>query len=378
MSEYLGIAQKQLEEKKGFWTAKEICQQPDVWVRAHKSVDSNRKQIDEWLEPILAKPNLRIVLSGAGTSAFIGETLAPWMTRIMKRRIDALSTTDLVSDPSQYLAEDVPTLMISFARSGDSPESVASIQLADQVLSDCDHLFLTCNPEGYLAKTSLKHDRALCLLMPEETNDKSFAMTSSYSSMLVSCAAIFTPDFKQLEMAASLANKIIEEKSASIKSLAGKDFNRLVVLGAGCLQGTAREAALKCLELTAGEVVPNYDTPLGFRHGPKSIVDNKTMIIHFQSSEPYVSLYDNDLATELQGDKKAGEIVLLSPASLGVSDMGDLWLSLPYIVYCQILAFYKAVELNISADNPCPSGEVNRVVKGVTIHPYKPKYKAAC
>ncbi len=384
MSTYLTIDEADLKANNSYWTAREICQQPRVWLEAAQAIDSARQGIDAWLAPLLSKSDLRIILSGAGTSAFIGETLAPWLRKKLNRRIEAISTTDLVGDPGQYLAEDLPTLMISFARSGDSPESVASVDLANQVLSDCHHLVLTCNPQGYLAKSADSNTNMFCMLMPEGTNDHSFAMTSSFSSMLVSCASIFTPALNQLEQVAQLTESLIATQAEDIRELAQQDFTRLVVLGAGCLLGTAREASLKCLELSAGIVVPMFDSPLGFRHGPKSVVDTSTIIVHLHSSDPYVADYDRDLFNELTGDNQAAAIIALSPKTLGAPEtlvapeqrgaqtkLDDIWLSLPYIVYCQMLAFYKALALDITADNPCPSGEVNRVVKGVTIHSYK-------
>lgn len=376
---YLEIEAGELEASNSYWTAREICQQPAVWRKAYNAIDNAKVSIDSWLAPVLARSDMRIILSGAGTSAFIGETLAPWLRKRLNRRVDAVSNTDLVSDPEQYLAEDFPTLMISFARSGDSPESVASVDLANRFLGECHHLLLTCNPKGQLAKSALNHNNMLCLLMPEETNDRGFAMTSSYSSMLVSCASIFTPDLRQLELSANLAKHVIDNHACIISVLAQQDFNRVVFLGAGCLLGTAREAALKCLELSAGKVMPMFDTPLGFRHGPKSVVDKTTLIFHLQSVDPYIAHYDRDLHDELMRDYQAEQLIALSPVTLGAGSDGieDLWLSLPYIVYCQIFAFFKALALQIAADNPCPSGEVNRVVKGVRIHSYPGRKKGS-
>ena len=152
-----------------------------------------------------------------------------------------------------------------------------------------------------------------------------------------------------------------------------------MVLGAGSLLGTAREAALKCLELSAGKVAPLSDSPLGFRHGPKSVVDRATLIVHLQSAEACAADYDRDLYDELIRDDCAGAIVALTAGMLGARPAGepgrgrldDIWLSLPYLVYAQMLAFYKALALGITADNPCPGGQVNRVVQGVTIYPYR-------
>ena len=269
--------------------------------------------------------------------------------------------------------------MISFARSGDSPESLACVELANQLLTNCHHLILTCNPKGRLARFAEADEDAMCLMMPEHTNDRGFAMTSSYTALLVSCLAIFTPDRSQLEQAATVGQNLIDRSGESIAALAQREFKRLVVLGAGCLSGTAAEAALKCMELTGGQIVAMHDTPLGFRHGPKIIVDESTMVLHIRSNDPRIKHYDQDLLRELKHDDRSTAVVELSPASLAVDTgtasavaarLNDVWLSLAYIVFCQMLAFHKAMMLGIEADNPCRTGEVNRVVSGVSIYPF--------
>ena len=383
MKRFLEIDTGNLKRRNCYWTAREICQQPRVWRQVYEQIDASRETIDRWLAPSLATPNLRILLCGAGTSAFIGETLAAWLRKHYRTaptaNIASVSTTELTSDPAQYLSHDVPTLMISFARSGDSPESLACVGLADQLLANCRHLIVTCNPTGGLARFAETNEGALCLLMPEDTNDRSFAMTSSHTTMLVSALAIFTPDRAQLEQAAVLAQQVLDDGSAEIAEVAGIYFDRLVVLGAGCLKGAAREAALKCLELTAGKVVAMHDTPLGFRHGPKIVINESTVVVLLQSNDEHTTQYDRDLLRELRAEDRSAGIVDLSPTTLAAETgpagvaarLNDAWLSLVYVVYCQMLAFHKAMALGVEADNPCPTGEVNRVVDGVTIYPFR-------
>ena len=95
-----------------------------------------------------AGAELRIVLTGAGTSAFIGECLAPALIRRTGLRVEAVPTTDLVGSPDAGLSLAVPTLLVSFARSGNSPESVAALRLAELVVPECHHLIFTCNRDG--------------------------------------------------------------------------------------------------------------------------------------------------------------------------------------------------------------------------------------
>ncbi|WOH36612.1 SIS domain-containing protein [Thalassotalea fonticola] len=370
MTTYLTIEEDILKQKKAYWTAKEIAQQPRVWQEAQQTVQDNQAELNAFLTPILAIANLRIILTGAGTSAYIGDAVAPHLSAVNGRLFEAISTTDLVSNPNQNLLKHVPTLLISYGRSGNSPESVGAVEIADQVLDSCYHLVLTCNPKGELAESAEKNPKAFSLLMPEGTLDESFAMTSSYSSMLVSTLCIFSPDTKQLNMAINTTENLLANSIDAIKEQAKNGCDRLVFLGCGSLLGIAREAALKCLELTAGSVLSYCESPLGFRHGPKSLVTDRTEIILLSSSDKYSKGYDDDLWNELVRDDAALSVFRLDSQSFGQNmDLDDIWAGLPYIVYCQILSFFKSVDLDISPDNPCPSGEVNRVVQGVTIYP---------
>lgn len=365
MSSYLNIASDELKARQGYWTAKEIAQQPQCWLQMSQEIAAQRNDIDQWLQPLLSNDKRRIILTGAGTSAYVGETLAPFLSEHLGRVVEAVSTTELVSNPEQYLLKDVPTLLVSFARSGSSPESVATVNLANQLVADCSHLFVTCNRDGELAALSQTFDNQYLLLTPSETLDKSFAMTSSFTTMMLAALLVFAPDNKMLDKTVATTCILLEQSLTQIRLLAEKPFNRIVFLGSGGLKGIATEAALKMLELSAGKVDCYSESPLGFRHGPKSIVNNETLVVMLSSLSDYRIPYETDLLDELERDKQTKLIY-----QLGHKGLSDIWLSFPYIVYCQALAFYKALDCNVTPDNPCPTGEVNRVVQGVTIYPF--------
>ncbi|HHB1565338.1 TPA: SIS domain-containing protein [Vibrio metschnikovii] len=382
---HLGIEVAELEENKGFWTAKEIEQQPDCWLKTLSIVNECRAQAEAFLAPLFAKDNLRIVMTGAGTSAFAGKALAPILAKELNCRVEAIATTDIVSNPSQYFAEDIPTLLVSFARSGNSPESVHAVDLASQVLSDSFHLVVTCNAEGQLYSRCQSDARSFAVLMPAETNDKSFAMTSSFSSMMMAAFSFLTfnkADANDLEKVCEQSKKLIQDVCAPIRDIVVKDAKRVIYLGSGGFQGLAQESALKLLELTAGKVIAMYDSPLGFRHGPKSIIDDETLIMVYISNDPYTRQYDLDLLTELRRDNQALQVVAVA-AQLddvvtdghylhieGLEAASDVELIFPYLVVAQEYSFFHSLALDITPDNPCPTGEVNRVVQGVIIHPF--------
>jgi tagatose-6-phosphate ketose/aldose isomerase len=370
------------------WTVREILQQPRIWHEVSQLVASRAPAIDAFLRPLLGRTDVRVVLTGAGTSAFIGECLAPAIAGRWNCRVEAVATTDLVACPGNWLLPRVPTLLVSFARSGNSPESVAAVQLAQSLLPQCHHLIVTCGAEGDLYRRAGQLPNAYALLLPDETNDRSFAMTSSFTSMLLAAGLAFQvipPDRTALGMVTTAADAALAEWPSRIRALLQSPLERVVFLGAGELHGLARESALKLLELSDGKLVAVSDTPLGFRHGPKTIVNTRTAVILFVSNDPYRRQYDLDLLRELRADGIAMRILAIStqphadaaagdsfslPSLAGVSDLD---LCLPFVIFAQLLALLKSLALGIAPDNPNAAGTVSRVVRGVTIHPLSGK-----
>ncbi len=383
---YLGIIDDILENKKAFWTAKEICQQPGMWGETQDILTANAGDINDFLAPIIAINRLQIILTGAGTSAYVGESLTPYLMQNSDKNVIGIATTDLVSGPHLYFKRKIPTLLVSFSRSGSSPESLAAVSLAEQMVDDCYQLIITCNSDGKLYEMSKSEQNSFALLMPPETHDKSFAMTSSFTSMVYAAFMMLSnhPDrSKEIGKAASL---VIDTKNDMLKNVAKKSFWRVVYIGSNGFKGLAREAALKLLELTDGKIISVYESSLGFRHGPKSIITGNTLVFMFISNDPYTRKYDLDLLNELQKDNLAGKIIALSARSEddlgtvdthikieGMDNAEDVELLLPYITCAQIYAFHRSLVLGNTPDSPSSSGTVNRVVEGVKLYNYDKK-----
>lgn len=376
----------ELDRRGATHTAREIAQQPQVWRSVHALVQSQRAAIDALLQPLLALPDLRIVLTGAGSSAFIGQCLTPALLQQLGAkpglRIEAIATTDIVSNPAQCLQPGVPTLLVSFARSGNSPESLAAVDLADATLGECHHLAVTCAAEGTLARRLGERERAHVLLLPDETHDRAFAMTSSFTGMLLAAAWAFGMALPSAETLGDAARQLLATEAARLDALNAQPFERVVVLGSNGLQGLAKEAALKVLELSDGRLVALADSPLGFRHGPKTILNDRTLVLIVLSNDSYTRRYDLDLLRELRRQGR-GRIVALSTSALNAEDAlaaDDVLLDLPVnapdlaltpvaLVFAQCLALLASLKLGITPDNPSASGTVTRVVSGVIIHP---------
>ncbi|WP_291258848.1 SIS domain-containing protein [Fusobacterium sp.] len=378
-------------EFKNCVTWEEIIQQPSIWKEELEIVKKNLKSIGEFINRVEGE-KIKVIFTGAGSSEFVGNTLCSYVNS--KVDIDVLSvpTTDIVSMPEQYLEKDVATILVSCARSGNSPESVATVNLADKLVKNIYHIFITCNPEGQLAKISKEGENKYLLLMPERTNDKGFAMTGSFSSMVVAGVLILLREnFVEFEEKVTYVSNIVEKNIdrilENIEIITDLDLERIVYLGDGALKGLAEEVSLKVLELTGGKLASFYNTFLGFRHGPKSIVNEKTAIVCMMSNNSHTRVYELDLLKEFKNEGGKKKIVVLDTIfdeevknncdyyfSFNDEKLGkieEVFAGLGYLVYGQLLSLVKSAKLGINPDNPCPTGEVNRVVKGVIIHEYK-------
>jgi tagatose-6-phosphate ketose/aldose isomerase len=379
----LGRDEGELQALGALWTAREIEQQPAMLRKTHAALLAGKDALDSFLRPLLDRAAMRVILAGAGTSGFIGECLAPYLAARLPCRVEAIPTTDLVCAPSLYFETTTPTLLVSFGRSGNSPESVAALDLADQLVGEIHHLAITCNRDGALARRFAAAGNGMAILLPEETHDQSFVMTSSFSCMTYAAlAALSGIDGMQarVDRVAQAVETVIAAQADAMKTLAGRGYERVVYLGGHVFKGLAREAALKLLELTDGGMIAAYDSPLGFRHGPKTIVNDRTLVVIFLSNDAYARRYDLDLVEEMRRDGKAGGVLAFSgrdealPAGIervlvpGMHDARDVDLLIPFIAAPQIFAFEAAIGRGLSPDNPNISGTVNRVVQGVRIH----------
>lgn len=387
------LSKTELETLGAEITTREIKQQPELWQEAFEYFLHNKESIDAFLNRVNESANrgkIKVIFTGAGTSEYVGNSIWSYLQTYGDRDrylFSSIATTDLVAAPHYYLYEEDTVILVSFARSGNSPESVASVDLASQLVRNCYHLTITCAKEGQLAKNALNDDRNLLLLMPNRSNDDGFAMTGSFTCMMLSALLIFDQQFDDKEKRQILsqmqvmANDVIQRED-ELKALTDLNFERLVYLGSASLAGLTREAQLKMLELTAGKVATVFDSSMGFRHGPKSFVNEQTLVIDFVNNNPYVRQYDLDILEEVYADGIA--LKTLAIGQIGdvnfsgdrfdlVSDflLPDAYLAFPMIIVAQALALLTSVKNHNLPDTPSATGTVNRVVKGVTIHPYQ-------
>lgn len=362
-------------------TLKEILQQPELWEKCLNIYKENKEKLEEFLKKINEnKVPLRIIFTGAGTSEFVGNTIVDYLNR-GERKFESIGTTSIVSTPHLYYKENIPTLLVSFARSGNSPESLAAVDLGKKIVKNFYNLAITCAKDGKLAVQLENDDHSYVLNMPEESNDRGFAMTSSFTCMLLSALLVF--DKKTIENKEKTVEKVVKlgkeviSREKEITEITNFDFDRIVYLGSGPLYRLTNECRLKVLELTAGRIVTCHESSMGFRHGPKSFVNPETFIVSMLSSDEYTRKYDIDLLKEVEADGICKKIFALSigeaegdwdKLELEKVELEDVYAALPFIIVAQMISLITSVRVGINPDTPSESGTVNRVVKGVIIH----------
>jgi tagatose-6-phosphate ketose/aldose isomerase len=364
-------------------TIREICQQPATWPETARRMRESRAVITQSLSGCQ-----RIVLTGSGSSQFAGECVAPALRKDLGLPIFVRGGGALLLGSGASFAGE-PTLVISLARSGESPESVAVVRRLLETEPRTKHLIITCNSNGRLAREFTHESNVSAISLSEDVHDRSLVMTSSFTNLAFGArflgwldrADAFETLVARLDFA---ARQLLTLWPDQLKTFVSGDIHRILFLGDECRLGGARESALKMLEMTGGRVATMAETYLGLRHGPMCFVDGRTLVVCYVSSDPLVRSYEQDLIAELDakglGARKLVVGVddpgaaLCKGSDLAISyDFGgapaeDADLALLDVMIGQILGFHRCREEGLQPDSPSESGVISRVVGEFQIH----------
>ncbi len=298
----------------------------------------------------------------------------------------AISSTEILTHPELTINPNRQTLMISYARSGNSPESIAAIEVSNKITDNISHLIITCNKDGSLAQ--LSGDNIYVINLPEIANDKGLAMTSSVTSMALAAILISDLDnidilYNQVSIASSYIKKFLNKKNNVFEEIVKKPIKRAVFLGSGQMLGMAREAHLKVQEMTSGKIICKFDSFLGFRHGPKVVIDETTLLVYFFSNDKYVQQYEKDLVLSIQEELKPLYTIGIAENKItGITNDLDIYfsdshskLNEEFLMLCSLipiqqLSFLLSLSVGLNPDSPSNNGVIHRVVQGVKIYNY--------
>ncbi|MDO1530075.1 tagatose-6-phosphate ketose isomerase [Fulvimonas sp. R45] len=363
-------------------TLREILQQPATWqaTAARLREPSVRAQLQAVLTPRPAY----VVLTGSGSSIYAGECIAPDLQQTLGVPVLAIPAGTLLTH--RRALPPGGGLLVSIARSGDSPESAGVV---DQLLAhapEWNHLAITCNADGKLATQYRDAPRYAALVLDERTNDRSLVMTSSFTNLVLAGSALggradeagWQDGVKRL---AGCVQQVFEHRSDALAAIAYRDVDQVVYLGSGGALGAAHEAALKMLEMTGGRVTTMAETFLGLRHGPMSSLDENTLVVAYLSPDPAVRAYEYDLLRELTrkrlgmvrvlvGEGIAGDVIGAQDVAVdlqGLHAADDALPLLADVAVGQVLAFFRCLALGGKPDAPA-QGVLTRVVEAFALH----------
>jgi D-galactosamine 6-phosphate deaminase/isomerase len=373
------------------YTPAEIAQQPATWEATFSLFQQRRAELAQFLaragfeQPTGTKPT--VFLIGAGTSDYVGRSLVHILRRLWKCEVIAVPSTSLLTHEEEWLVAGQTYVWISFSRSGDSPEGVSVLEKALVSHPEIHHIIVSCNAEGRMIGCAAGQRQAFTVALDDAVNDRSVAMTSSFSNMVVfgQCMA----HIHGLEQYEPILDRLVEAgrlflpRAADLaEGLAAQPYEKVCFLGSGALEGVAVESALKVLELTAGKILTMSESALGLRHGPMAALDKTTLLVALLSSDEKVSLYEKDLLQELKRKRLVQtQIAVGGHSELPLDGLAERYLSpeirIPVpddcrppvdVMFGQLLGLFFSLRCGLTPDHPSPNGAIHRVVQNVKIY----------
>ncbi|MCU1225686.1 MAG: putative tagatose-6-phosphate aldose/ketose isomerase [Edaphobacter sp.] len=381
LSRLITLSDTEKQEHGLVHTPAEIAQQPATWQTTYRLFAEAKSSLAEFLRPG-REGQWTIYLVGAGTSDYVGQALSNLLRQRWGCEVRAVASTDLLTNRDDLLLDGRRYLWISFSRSGDSPEGVAVLEQALASCPNVRHLVVSCNASGKMVELARQSKEAFAIVLDDAVNDRSLAMTSSFTNMLVfgqALAHLWEPDHYEETLAhmAVAANHMLDAGSHLAYELAGKGHRQACFVGAGGLRSAAQESALKLLELTSGRVLTMSETTLGLRHGPMSALNMQTIFTSYVSTGEKRQKYDLDLLREIRAKEVVRTIVAVgvvdsaSDHSLhcaAFEHIDDAYRPAVDILFGQMLGLFSSIELGLKPDSPSPKGVISRVVQKFNIY----------
>jgi tagatose-6-phosphate ketose/aldose isomerase len=390
LNRLVGLPHEVKIQKGLVFTPQEILQQPETWHSTYKLVKDQRRGLEDFLRRARVgdgEENPAVIyLVGAGTSDYIGRALASLLRQRLGSEVEAVPSTDLLTNMEDYFLPHRRFLWISFSRSGDSSEGVAAIEGALERYPGIHHLIVTCNREGRMARDFTGRPNLHCLILDDKVNDRGLAMTSSFTNMVIAGQLLAhlrnLPSYEPvLDDLIAAAEKFLPSAADPAEQLAARRFKKICFLGTGPLRATAVESALKVTELTAGRTLTWSESYLGIRHGPLSAVDDSTLIVGFLSGNERRRSYELDLISEIQSKRLSGRVVAIGSAEALENCPADILIPIHFshaiddfyrppadVIFGQLLGLFSSLQAGLQPDTPSPKGAISRVVSEVKLY----------
>ena len=381
LSQLLSLSKDKKIELGLLYTPAEIAQQPATWQTTHHLFRERKTELMEFLQQAKSE-RWTIFLVGAGTSDYIGHSIAHLLRKRWNCEVCVVASTDLLTNRDDLVIQDQKYLWISFSRSADSPEGVSVLEQALAACPNVKHLVVSCNRNGRMVELAIQNESCFAIVLDDTVNDRSLAMTSSFTNMVLfgmELAHLWDQESfdETLGHMTQAANYMLDEGASLAKQLAKQGYRRACFVGSGALAGTTRESALKILELTAGNIQTMNETTLGLRHGPMSSLNIETLFVGFISRDDRRHRYDLDLLNEIRAKRVVRTILAIGQADAAcdsnlyceaLGKLDDAYRPAVDVIFSQMLGLFSSIELGLQPDSPSPNGLISRVVEKFAIY----------
>jgi len=336
--------------------------------RNHQDVARDQRQPETWrqclqqLHPLdlggligeFQPEQYRWLFVGCGTSYYLAQAAAASFTLLTGKQSSAVPASEILLYPQLSLPSADIVFPVLISRSGHTSEILALAEFLQK--EQIEFLALTCDGNELATMTP----RVLQLPVREEST----VMTSSFTSMLLAIQFVAAklggqPEFLDaLEQVPSLVEKWLAKYEGPLEKSAQKPFDDIAVLGQGPLYPIASEVALKVME-SSSSYAQHFHT-LEFRHGPKSIISDRTLVVGLIGQETEAE--EVPVLREMK-ELGASTIAIASRATKPVCEAADLVIelssSLPtfplliaYVVWGQLFGSFVGLAKGLNPDEP--------------------------
>jgi glutamine---fructose-6-phosphate transaminase (isomerizing) len=339
---------------RGEHTLSEIMSQPTVWA---ETLESFLPQFDS-LKELWLKGNFdRVIFSGCGSTYYLSALAASLFQTLTGVPTHAHPASEIVLLPEVVFIPNTNPLFITVSRSGETTETVEAVKVFREITGN-PVVTVVCYEESTLAK------EADISIVAYTAKEESLAQTRSFSSMTViveaiACLIAGQDDYERMLTLPVTAKRLLDDYHDLARHLGEiEDIEKFFFLGSGSLNGIANEAMLKMKEMSLAYSEAFH--VLEFRHGPMSMVDDKTLVVGLISE----NAREQEVAVLRQMRDKGAPVMIVSEDDygLGLADIGHfvhLKSALPqwarpvaYLPVLQLMAYYRAMSRGQNPDQP--------------------------
>lgn len=378
------------DERGLLYIPSEIAKQPEVWMETLEFFFKESKKIKKFLKKSkIQDDDTTIILTGLGSLEYVGATLVNLFRKNFgASEVLSISSANILSSPRSFIKESRKYVIFHFSKSGSSPEAVFIYELIQKLSPKSYQVVITCNKEGNLLKCASQDKSSLCILLPEKSYDKSYIMTSSFTSM-VFAGVCFTHIEKldhlksKLDTLSLIIEMINTKYFPLIKNLAEARSSRVLFLGDDSIFGAIKESSTRLIEMTQGAALSMAESFVGIRHGIISFFrrDKGLIISSLEDNNEYKFAYQRDVLKELLEKNQGKKFLLISSGEVDFEGEHIYKIQIGKVCGCirplvdlyisQIFSVFSSLAEGLKPDNPNSYTVVNKFNQNVSIYPYK-------